>query len=212
MTTDEYNETDSSAMEWWGFVKSSMKCKICDQNFVEPSDQDDSNPDEWKEILAEPQWRFDITEGYFPSRQTCECLIDVFDDQFYYQPLRDKLWRVIKDTPYVEWLLLTSRPENIRALAPWPDKWPNNVNLGITVENQRQARERLPILSWVPASYKFVSAQPLRGSLDLSPWSDDIKFVSTGVRARTKDASQRRLFQLLKDSCAKAEIEFTFDH
>ncbi len=47
---------------------------------------------------------------------------------------------------------------------PWPLP---NVWLGISAEDQQRADERIPLLLGVPATVKFVSAEPLLGPLDL---------------------------------------------
>ncbi|MDO8357242.1 MAG: phage Gp37/Gp68 family protein [Nitrospirota bacterium] len=52
--------------------------------------------------------------------------------------------------------------------APWPLP---NVWLGVSVENQATADERIPLLLETPAAVRFVSAEPLLGSVDFSvPW------------------------------------------
>ena len=47
--------------------------------------------------------------------------------------------------------------------------WPlRNVWLGVTAENQATADERIPQLLATPAAVRFISAEPLLGSIDLS--------------------------------------------
>lgn len=47
--------------------------------------------------------------------------------------------------------------------------WPlSNVWLGVSVENQHFANERIPLLLQTPAAIRFISAEPLLGSVDLS--------------------------------------------
>jgi protein gp37 len=48
--------------------------------------------------------------------------------------------------------------------APWPLE---NVHLGVSVENQHYADERIPDLLVTPAAVRFVSAEPLLESIDL---------------------------------------------
>jgi protein gp37 len=49
--------------------------------------------------------------------------------------------------------------------------WPlPNVWLGVSVEDQATADERIPILLDTPAALRFVSAEPLLGPVDLTPW------------------------------------------
>ena len=49
--------------------------------------------------------------------------------------------------------------------------WPlSNVHLGVSVENQRMADERIPVLLDTPAAMHFLSCEPLLGALDLRKW------------------------------------------
>lgn len=53
------------------------------------------------------------------------------------------------------------------------DDWPlPNVWLGVSVENQQTADERIPLLLKCPAAIRFVSAEPLLGPIDFSPYLD----------------------------------------
>jgi protein gp37 len=57
-------------------------------------------------------------------------------------------------------------------LAPdFDPAWPlKNVWLGVSVEDQSRADERMPALVDTPAARRFVSAEPLLGPVDLTPW------------------------------------------
>ena len=46
----------------------------------------------------------------------------------------------------------------------------SNVHLGVSCEDQATADERIPLLLKTPAAVRFISAEPLLGSLDLSKW------------------------------------------
>lgn len=52
-----------------------------------------------------------------------------------------------------------------RTWEPWPLP---NVWLGVSVEDQATADERIPLLLEAPAAIRFVSAEPLLGAVDLS--------------------------------------------
>lgn len=116
-------------------------------------------------------------EGTRP-RVFCASMADVFDNAVP-EDWRIELWRLIRATPHLDWLLLTKRPQNIRKMLPseldhgrgnaWADgPWPN-VWLGTTVENQAEADRRIPHLLAVPAAKRFLSCEPLLGPVDLSP-------------------------------------------
>jgi len=80
---------------------------------------------------------------------------------------------LIDDTPNLDWLLLTKRPENVKKMTPWGNKWPKNVWLGTSVENQEWAEKRIPKLLSNPAQVRFLSCEPLLGPVDLSKWVED---------------------------------------
>jgi protein gp37 len=52
------------------------------------------------------------------------------------------------------------------ATEPWPLP---NVELGVSVENQAAADERIPELLATPAAVRFISCEPLLGPVDLAP-------------------------------------------
>ena len=73
------------------------------------------------------------------------------------------VFEVMADTPRHTYQLLTKRPRRAaRIAADLP--WPSNVWLGVSVETQDQLW-RLDALRRVPAATRFVSAEPLLGSL-----------------------------------------------
>ena len=115
-----------------------------------------------------------------PLKVFCSSLADVFEDHPDVGPARARLWKTIMDTPYLIWMLLTKRPANIRRLCPpaWLEAWPDRVWIGTSVENQRWADIRIPLLLKVPAPVLFLSVEPLLGPVTL--WLDGIGWVIVG--------------------------------
>jgi protein gp37 len=86
--------------------------------------------------------------------------------------VRERLFRLIRATPNLDWQLLTKRPENIARFWPvghefagpgateWPSVW-----LGTSVEDQAAADERIPHLLDIPAAVRFLSMEPLLGDV-----------------------------------------------
>ena len=104
-------------------------------------------------------------------RVFCASLADVFDNQAP-QEWRDDLFEMISETPELDWLLLTKRPENIDGMLPlsWrASAGPNwdNVWLGTTCEDQPAYDRRWPILRAIPAAVHFISYEPAIGPLTL---------------------------------------------
>lgn len=84
--------------------------------------------------------------------------------------LRARVFDIIAETPWLTWLLLTKRPENIVGMVPprWLEEWPlRNVWIGTSVENQKTADERIPHLLRCPAAVRFLSVEPLLGPVNL---------------------------------------------
>jgi protein gp37 len=67
---------------------------------------------------------------------------DVFEGRTDLNEWRVRLWQLIEDTPWLDWLLLTKRPERALDYVPWDLEWPENVWVGTTVENQRWVDHR----------------------------------------------------------------------
>ena len=58
-----------------------------------------------------------------------------------------------------------------------PDQWPfKHIWLGVSVEDQQRADERIPDLLATPAVVRFISAEPLLGPVDLSGICDGWSF------------------------------------
>jgi len=174
----------------------------------------------WRQPL---KWNREAERGGVRRKVFCASLADVFDNQV---PLhwRDDLWCLICKTPWLDWLLLTKRPQNIAKMLPpgdlwqpWP--WPN-VWLGCTAENQEEADRRIPHLLAVPAAVRFLSCEPLLGPVSLRRWftaSDDdhcwqpggISWVivggESGPNRRPMDLAWARS---IRDQCAAVDVAF----
>jgi protein gp37 len=112
------------------------------------------------------------------QRVFCASLADVFDNEVDPQ-WRVDLFKLIDQTPNLDWLLLTKRIGNAQRMldevsvalalresgAPWPPR--PNVWLGATVVNQEEADRDIPKLLATPARVRFLSMEPLLGPVRL---------------------------------------------
>lgn len=99
------------------------------------------------------------------QRVFCASLADVFDNAV--DPAwRADLWALIQECEQLDWLLLTKRPQNIAKMLPpdWGDGWPH-VWLGTSAGTQKTAEQNIPHLLAAPAAVRFVSAEPMLGSI-----------------------------------------------
>lgn len=81
---------------------------------------------------------------------------------------RMELFAMIRETPNLDWLLITKRVSNIPRMLPpdWGSGYPN-VWLLLTVCNQPEANRDIPRFLRIPAVIHGLSVEPLLGPLNL---------------------------------------------
>ena len=62
--------------------------------------------------------------------------------------------------PQHRYLLLTKRPDR---MAQWSTRFTDRLGVGVSVENQAAADERIPVLVKIPSKFRFLSMEPLLG-------------------------------------------------
>ena len=92
----------------------------------------------------------------------CASLADIFEDNKQLIQWRYDLFKLIKQTPNLEWQILTKRPENINKLLPC--ELPSNVWLGTSIENEK-VTYRAETLKTTIAKIKFISYEPALGPI-----------------------------------------------
>ena len=132
---------------------------------------------------------------------------------------RARLFDLMAHTPWLDWLLLTKRPENIAPMLPssWRREPPTNLWLGASIENQTVALERLPILLDAPAAYHFISYEPALGPLDLEaavpggciPLQLDLVIAGSESGHKARPA-QLDWFRDMRDQCQRLGVSFFF--
>ena len=123
---------------------------------------------------------------------------------------RSDIWKLIKETPNLIYQILTKRPELIPTRLPpdW-DKGYDNVALGVSIENAKY-NFRADKLREVPARWRFISAEPLLGSvkgLDLTGIHWLIAGGESGPGFRNMDLDWARE---CRDMCAAANVKFFY--
>lgn len=163
---------------WWGCAKVSPACDHC---YAE-RDAYRHRPNDalWgvkadRRVFGEPHWNEprvwnrSAERAGVRRRVFCASMADVFDKNAP-EGARDQLWKLIDETPHLDWLLLTKRIGNASEMLP--ARWltqsgmPRNVWLGISVCNQAEAMRDVPKLYELPARVWFLSVEPLLGPID----------------------------------------------
>lgn len=194
---------DHTVNFWWGCKEVSRACANCyartlAKRFHHRADGSDAlwGPDSGRWIrIAEAReeamryQRRAAQEGR-RFRVFTNSMSDFFEDRRDLDEPRLLALQVMRETPDLDWLILTKRPERIvdglhracvdaeppprhpaffRWLKAWLDgEAPANVWLGTTVEDQARADQRVPALLRAPAAVRFLSCEPLLGPVDLT--------------------------------------------
>lgn len=214
---------------WRGCTKVSAGCANCYAEKMSkrnPSVLGTWGKDGVRAVAAESYWRQaikwnkDAEQAGERRRVFCASMADVFEGQDTMSenewkkliPIRARLFRLITDTPNLDWLLLTKRPQYVNTHALWftlSGCLPNNVWVGTSVEDQRAAG-RIPALLNVPARVRFLSCEPLLGAipnLNLSGIDWVIVGGESGPGARPMHPDWVRS---IRDQCIAADVPFFF--
>lgn len=130
----------------------------------------------WREPL---KWNAQAERAGQRRRVFCASLADVFERRDELIAPRARLLKLIRATPWLDWLLLTKRPENVLECVKesdagyWSDwrfgyRVPENVWLGFSAENQTTFDERFDHARQIPCVVRFASLEPLLGPIDIS--------------------------------------------
>lgn len=186
--------SQSTAIQWtdatWnpvrGCVKVSPGCKNCyAETFAERFRGVQGHPYEQgfdlrlvPEKLAEPlTWKR-------PRRVFVNSMSDLFQDGVPDEYI-DRVFAVMERCPQHIFQILTKRAERmcdycstrhgIESVSPLENVW-----LGVSVENQERAEERIPALLQTPAAIRFVSYEPALGPIDFSGWLGGLDWIIVG--------------------------------
>lgn len=161
--------TDNSFNPWIGCTKISEACKFCyaeqwanrygHATWGDNGSRNKTADANWKNPY---KWNRQANKEGVRRRVFCSSLADVFENHPQIkQEWRDELFKIIKLTTNLDWLLLTKRPENFSKYLPsdYIEGYAN-VWLGCSIENKKRMEERMDFLINTPAHVHFVSAEP----------------------------------------------------
>ena len=160
---------------------------------------------------------------------------DLFHDSVPLEWIDMVMQMVVKNKQHT-FIFLTKRPERMKQqLELWNDvrllqRYPNLV-LGVSVEDQATADERIPVLLQIPTAKRFISLEPMIGPVDLADlafWVDEHGEVGStdgrdsdifpdihGVILGGESGHKARYMapdwvRLVRDQCAAAGVPFMF--
>jgi protein gp37 len=201
--------TDHTFNPWWGCQAISPGCANCyAETFSKRlglklwgSDypRRSFGPKHWAEPLA---WNRAAEAASKRAKVFCASMADVFEDRRDLDAYRARLWPLIAETPWLDWLLLTKRHHDIKILAP--EHLPPNVWLGVTAEDQCHAADRWDELSRIDARVRFLSVEPMLGPISFRGFATLPDWViiggESGPKARMLDMNAAE--RLVAECCA----------
>jgi protein gp37 len=153
--------TDHTINFWTGCKKVSDGCKFCymyrdkERYKLDPSEVIKTKPNTVNKVLK-------------VAKPGDKIFVNSWSDFFIEEAdsWREEAWNIIRSRPDLIWQILTKRPERIEQCLPddWEKGW-DNVWLGVSAENDKNFRVRSQILCEIPATVRFISAEPLLGPI-----------------------------------------------
>lgn len=214
--------TDHTFNPWWGCVKVSPACKNCYAATLShrygfdvwgpATERRFFGPKHWNEPH---KWNASAEKAGVRRRVFCASMADVFETPPSVQmgdtmrAERKRLAALIEQTPSLDWLLLTKRPENILEVFPsWWFRERTNVWVGTTVESPEYLG-RVAALVNVPATTRFISYEP---ALAAVTWPlDGIHWLIAGGESGSGHRAPEAVWmQSARDQCAAAGVAFFF--
>lgn len=219
MTNSKIEWVHHTFNPWLGCAKVSPGCARCyAQSMLEKrfkmvkwggnQKRRHTKPDNWK---MPKRWNRAAEGAIERPRVFCASMADWLD-MAAPSNLQTRLLNTIAETPNLDWLLLSKRPQNwervVRRAAQdgvamaqaWLDGYPPaNVWLGTSAEDQLRWDLRVPMLMRIPARLHFVSAEPLLGPIVMKSTCPDwvIMGGETGSGARLTER------QWVEDLCTQ---------
>ncbi len=127
---------------------------------------------------------------------------------------RNEAWEMIKKRSDLEFLIPTKRIDRFYASLPkdWEDGY-SNVFICVSVETQKMADYRIPILLSLPIKKKGLFLAPLLEPIDISIYlsSGKIDYVSVGGESyKNARPCHFEWVKSIKEQCDKYQIPFEF--
>lgn len=179
-----------------------------------------------------PMWTGEIAVGalrekgplhwHKPRRIFVNSMSDLFHEgvsreyiALVFQVMREAWWHTFQ--------VLTKRPERMLSVVRWIDdqeEIPGNIWLGVSIEDQKTADERIPLLLQTPAAVRWVSYEPALGPVTLAPFVDPLNptdtypdlhwVVAGGESGPNARPCHPDWIRSVRDQCQAAGVPFLF--
>lgn len=125
---------------------------------------------------------------------------------------RSECWKMIKERQDCTFLFLTKRIDRFMKCIPsdWDDGY-DNVVVGCTIENQKNADYRLKIFNELPIKHRCITAQPLIERINIEKYLYNIELVVVGGESDYNARVLEYNWVLeIRDECIRNNVNFEF--
>ena len=208
--------TDDTFNPWWGCKRVGPGCDNCYAATLDKRTGGDhwdgdtlprrTSPQNW----AKPRrWNKAAEQDGQRRKVFSASMADIFDNRVPPQ-WRDDVWALVRETPNLDWIILTKRIGNVPKMLPadWDQGYPN-VWLCITTVTQGEFDRDWPKLKAIPAAVRGLSIEPqlepitLRG--ERPGWVIAGAESGHGARPYSDDWARK-----LRDECSASGTPFFF--
>ena len=194
--------TDKTWNPTTGCTKVSPGCKLCYAEAI--TKRFHTNFPNGFAFTLHPKRLYEPLKWRKPSRVFVNSMSDLFHEAMPLAFLQET-FAVMEQAERHVFQILTKRSERLLELSSQLP-WPNNVWVGVSVENQRYAH-RVDALRQVPAHVRFLSCEPLLGPLELD--LSGIHWVITGGESGPKHRPiEVDWVRSIREQCNLAEVAF----
>jgi len=142
-----------------------------------------------------------------PRRIFVNSMSDIFHEDIPEEYVA-QIFDVMAQASWHQFQVLTKRHDRMAELAPRLP-WPDNVWMGVTIENNRWV-ERADRLRSVPAAVRFISAEPLLGPLPDLDLTDIDWLIAGGESGPIRRPPKVEWFRELRDRCVAQGVAYFF--
>ena len=104
---------------------------------------------------------------------------DIFHPEVMWE-WQHEVFTAMYSADWHRYMVLTKRPKEMlrffRTIEDWETRDWRHLWIGVTVCNQQEADEKIPILLQTPAAHRFVSIEPMLGPIDLTCLQHNLEY------------------------------------
>ena len=200
----------------WYCTRVSDGCKNCYAStlntgrFGNGLDYSAANRNKVAFVLAEKEFA-----AWRARRKPAKIFVEDMGDLFHEDIPDETIYAVFKgmsEAPQHTFQVLTKRIDRAAKLIPkirghLPDRL-EHIWLGVSVENQDAADERIPLLLQIPATIRFLSCEPLLGPVDLD--ASEFWVIVGGESGPNRRPMDLDWVRYLRDQCVDVGAAFWF--